>query len=60
MKIYETDLNALDDLRIGDSKRLDAVLSALPTIQAAIKNGYPLKVVGDPVLSTGLCQSRLN
>ena len=28
--------------------RLDAVFSALPTIQEAIKNGYPLRVVGTP------------
>jgi polar amino acid transport system substrate-binding protein len=25
------------------------VISALPTIQAAIEDGYPLKVVGDPL-----------
>jgi len=49
IRTYETDTNALDDLRLGDGVRLDAVLSALPTIQEAIKNGYPLKVVGDPV-----------
>lgn len=49
IRTYDTDTNALDDLRIGDGKRLDAILSALPTIQEAIKNGYPLKVVGDPV-----------
>lgn len=49
IRSYETDTNALDDLRIGDGKRLDAVLSALPTIEEAIKNGYPLKVVDDPV-----------
>ncbi len=49
IRTYDTDTNALDDLRIGDGKRLDAVLSALPTLQEAIKSGYPLKVVGDPV-----------
>jgi polar amino acid transport system substrate-binding protein len=49
IRTYDTDTNALDDLRIGDGKRLDAVLSALPTLQEAIKNGYPLKVVGEPV-----------
>jgi polar amino acid transport system substrate-binding protein len=48
IRTYETDTNALDDLRIGDGKRLDAVMSALPTINDAIKNGYPLRVVGDP------------
>lgn len=48
IKTYETDTNAFDDLRIGDGVRLDAVFSALPTIQEAVKNGYPMKVVGDP------------
>lgn len=49
IRAYDTDTNAFDDLRIGDGARLDAVLSALPTIAEAIKNGYPMKVVGDPV-----------
>jgi len=49
VKTYETDLNVMDDLRLGDGKRLDAGLSALPTVTEAIKNGYPLRVVGDPV-----------
>jgi polar amino acid transport system substrate-binding protein len=49
IQAYETDLNAIDDLRLGDGTRLDAVISALPTIQAAIEDGYPLKVVGDPL-----------
>ena len=48
IKTYETDTNAFDDLRLGDGVRVDAVYSALPTIQEAIKNGYPLKVVGEP------------
>jgi len=49
IRAYDTDTNAFDDLRLGDGTRLDAVLSALPTIAEAIKNGYPMKVVGDPV-----------
>lgn len=48
IKTYETDTNAFDDLRIGDGVRLDAVFSALPTIQEAIKHGYPMKVIGQP------------
>ena len=48
LRTYETDTNAFDDLRLGDGTRLDAVLSALPTIEEAIKNGYPLKIVGKP------------
>jgi polar amino acid transport system substrate-binding protein len=46
VRTYETDTNAFDDLRLGDGVRLDAVFSARPTIEEAIKNGYPLKVVG--------------
>lgn len=49
IRSYETDTNAFDDLRLGDGARLDAVLSAQPTIDEAIKNGYPFKLVGDPV-----------
>lgn len=48
LKTYETDTNAFDDLRLGDGVRVDAVFSALPTIQEAIKNGYPMKVIGEP------------
>jgi polar amino acid transport system substrate-binding protein len=49
IRTYDTDLLALDDLRLGDGARLDAAISALPTILDAIDNGYPLKVVGDPL-----------
>jgi polar amino acid transport system substrate-binding protein len=49
IKTYETDQLALDDLKLGDGKRLDGALTALPTILASIKNGYPVKVVGDPL-----------
>lgn len=49
LKTYETDTNAFDDLRLGDGTRLDAVLSALPTVQAAIKAGQPFKLIGKPV-----------
>lgn len=49
IKPYDTDTNAFDDLKLGDGVRLDAALSALPTIQEAIKSGYPLRVVGKPV-----------
>jgi polar amino acid transport system substrate-binding protein len=49
IQTYETDLNALDDLRLGDGVRLDAAITALPTLLAAIDGGYPLKVVGEPL-----------
>lgn len=48
IKTYETDTNAFDDLRLGEGVRVDAVFSALPTIKEAIKNGYPMRTVGDP------------
>jgi polar amino acid transport system substrate-binding protein len=48
-KSYDTDQTALADLELGDGTRLDAVLTALPTIQDAIKDGKPFKVLGDPV-----------
>jgi polar amino acid transport system substrate-binding protein len=46
---YETDLNALQDLALGDGVRLDAVITAQPTGQGAIKDGLPLKQLGEPV-----------
>jgi polar amino acid transport system substrate-binding protein len=39
----------LDDLRLGDSLRVDAVLSSIPSILDAIENGYPIKLVGKPI-----------
>ena len=49
VQTYETDAHALDDLRLGDGVRLDAAMTALPTIMGAIDGGYPIKVVGDPL-----------
>ena len=49
VRTYETDTNVFDELRLGDGVRLDAGLTALPTVQEAIESGYPLRVVGDPV-----------
>lgn len=48
IRTYETDSDAMADLRLGDGKRLDAVMTALPTINEAIKNGYPMRVIGNP------------
>ncbi|RIK32801.1 MAG: cysteine ABC transporter substrate-binding protein, partial [Chloroflexi bacterium] len=44
-----TDTSALQDLALGDGVRLDAVLTALPTGQAFIDGGNPLKQLGEPV-----------
>jgi polar amino acid transport system substrate-binding protein len=49
IKSYETSTIALDDLRLGDGVRLDGAVSSLPVFLEAIENGYPIKVVGDPI-----------
>jgi polar amino acid transport system substrate-binding protein len=46
---YDTDTSAIADLEIGDGDRLDAVISALPTLEGAIEKDKPIKIVGDPV-----------
>ncbi|MFO1089187.1 MAG: transporter substrate-binding domain-containing protein [Hyphomicrobiales bacterium] len=46
---FETDQQALDALKEGDGKTLDAVITALPTALASIRRGYPLKVIGAPL-----------
>lgn len=46
---YETDINAIQDLALGDGLRLDAVMTALPTGQGAINDGLPLRQLGDAV-----------
>jgi polar amino acid transport system substrate-binding protein len=46
---YNTDTSAIADLEIGDGDRLDAVISALPTLEGAIEKDKPIKIVGDPV-----------
>lgn len=45
----DTDSTSLQALALGDGRRLDAVVSAQPTIQAAIDSGAPLKIVGKPL-----------
>lgn len=49
IRTYETDTNAMDDLRLGDGVRLDAGISSVPNIHEAIKNNYPLRILGEPV-----------
>jgi polar amino acid transport system substrate-binding protein len=45
---YLTDGDALLDMELGDGIRLDAVMSAQPTIQDAMNEGVPLRYVGTP------------
>jgi polar amino acid transport system substrate-binding protein len=49
IETYNTDTTAIRDLTLGDGIRLDAVISALPTLEGAVDAGEPIKVVGDPV-----------
>ena len=48
---YETDQLALDDLKLGDGVKLDAVITAMPTVLRSIRDGYPLKIIGDSLVS---------
>jgi polar amino acid transport system substrate-binding protein len=46
---YDTDSTAIQDLSLGDGTRLDAVISAKPTLENAIGKDKPIKLVGDPI-----------
>ena len=46
---FETDALALQELAIGGSKRIDAVLTAQPTAAAAIRAGLPLRIITRPI-----------
>lgn len=49
IKTYDTDTTAIRDLSLGDGVRLDAAISALPTLEQAIEDGEPIKILGDPL-----------
>jgi polar amino acid transport system substrate-binding protein len=49
IRTYDTDTTAIRDLSLGDGVRLDAAISALPTLEAAIDEGEPIKILGDPL-----------
>ena len=48
---YDTDSTAIQDLEIG---RIDAAMSAVPTLQGAIDKGRDIQLLGDPVFSEPL------
>lgn len=48
IKSYESSTVAFDDLRLGDGTRLSGMITSLPSILEAIKNDYPIKVLGEP------------
>jgi polar amino acid transport system substrate-binding protein len=54
IQTYDTDTTVIQDLALGDGVRLDAMISAKPTIEGAIERGRPLKIVGDPVFAEPL------
>lgn len=55
MRPYSTDSEAIADLALGDGVRLDAVMSAIPTLQEAIDIGQPIKLLGEPAFHEPLC-----
>jgi polar amino acid transport system substrate-binding protein len=50
MKTYSGSVGPLDDLRLGDGTRLDAILTQRSTLDAAVKKGYPLRAVDNAVV----------
>jgi polar amino acid transport system substrate-binding protein len=50
MKTYAGSVGPLDDLRLGDGTRLDAILTQRSTLDAAVKKGYPLRAVDNAVV----------
>ncbi|PBB41197.1 amino acid ABC transporter substrate-binding protein [Mesorhizobium sp. WSM3866] len=51
VRTFQTTDLILADLRLGDGVRLDAVLCDEPSAVEAIKAGYPLKVLDEPLYS---------
>lgn len=51
VKTYESTNFALDDLRLGDGVRLDAVLTGDVQVRNAIKSGYPIKQLDGSLFS---------
>jgi polar amino acid transport system substrate-binding protein len=48
---YDTDSTAIQDLEIG---RIDAAMSAVPTLEGAIDKGRDIQLLGEPVFSEPL------
>jgi len=48
-KSYSTDMEAVEDLALGDGVRLDGLLTSGYVIDEAIKKGLPIKPIGNPV-----------
>jgi polar amino acid transport system substrate-binding protein len=50
MVTYENEDPAIEDLSLGDGVELDAVMTILPKAQAAIAEGKPVKILGEPLI----------
>jgi polar amino acid transport system substrate-binding protein len=46
---YDTDTTALQDLALGDGRRLDAAMTSLTVAEGYVDEGNPVKVVGEPL-----------
>jgi polar amino acid transport system substrate-binding protein len=46
---YENEDPAIQDLSEGDGVKLDAVITILPVARQALKAGYPVKILGEPL-----------
>ncbi|AUX78959.1 transporter substrate-binding domain-containing protein [Sinorhizobium fredii] len=51
IKSYESNSSARDDLRLGDGVRLDGIIDEERTANEAIRAGYSLKIIGEPLNS---------
>ena len=49
LRSYKDGTAALDDLRLGDGVRINAMIGSLPAILAAMESGYPVRILGEPV-----------
>lgn len=49
IRTYGTDIPVVNELRLGDGVRINAMIGSLPNLLEAIKNDYPIRVLGDPV-----------
>lgn len=54
VKEYQSSPVAMDDLRLGDGVRLDAIATDGSYAENAIKSGYPIKVLGTLFSSPGV------
>lgn len=53
VKVYAGEgVSPLDELRLGDGVRLDAVLTDELTVLGAIEKGYPLRVLSEPTFTS--------